>query len=105
MMSTTKYNGWTNYETWNANLWIDNDWRLSELYAMRAGDLLGSYEADEAVYQLAESIKEYFMDMMPELEPSFYSDVLNASMREVNWYEIAKHYVDAWELENEVEAE
>ncbi len=21
----TKYNGWTNYETWNFKLWADND--------------------------------------------------------------------------------
>ena len=21
----TKYNGWTNYETWNFKLWLDND--------------------------------------------------------------------------------
>jgi len=24
-MSNTDYNGWKNYETWNVNLWIQND--------------------------------------------------------------------------------
>ena len=22
---SNKYNGWTNYETWNVNLWLNND--------------------------------------------------------------------------------
>lgn len=41
---SNKYNGWTNYETWNANLWIDNDWRLSEHIALITADCFGSYE-------------------------------------------------------------
>ena len=27
-METTKYNGWTNRETWNVALWLDNDENL-----------------------------------------------------------------------------
>jgi hypothetical protein len=95
-MNDTKYNGWTNYETWNANLWIDNDWQLSEMCAMIAGDLTGSYEdKDKMAYLLGERIKDVFEENQPELPASFYSDVLNASMREVNWREIALHYVES----------
>ena len=25
-MTETTYNGWTNYETWNAALWLDNEY-------------------------------------------------------------------------------
>lgn len=92
---SNKYNGWTNYETWNANLWIDNDWRMSEHLAMITADLFGSYEEADTVCQLlAERISDMFLDMMPELEPSFFSDVMSASFREVNWIEIARIFVD-----------
>ena len=105
-MENTKYNGWTNYETWNASLWIDNDWRLSERCAMIAADLTGSYEdADKMAYLLGERIKDMFLEDAPDLEASFYSDVLNASMRVVNWYEIAKNYVDAEIAQQELESE
>jgi len=103
---STKYNGWSNYETWNANLWIDNDWRMCEHIAMITADLFSSYgDMDTVTQLLAERISDMFYDVMPDLEPSFYSDVLNASMREVNWREIAKHYAEAEESYRETEGE
>jgi hypothetical protein len=94
-MSNT-YNDWSNYETWNANLWIDNDWRMNERIAMITADLFGSYEnLDEITNFVAREIKSMFIDMMPEVENGFFSDVMNASFREVNFHEIARHYVEA----------
>jgi hypothetical protein len=94
-MNDNKYNGWTNYETWNANLWIDNDWRMNERIAMLTADLFGSYEdLDEITNFVAHEIKSMFVDMMPDIENGFFSDVMNASFREVNFHEIARYYVE-----------
>jgi hypothetical protein len=95
-MSNTKYNGWSNYETWNANLWIDNDWRMNETIALTTADFFGSYEdLDKITNLVAQEIKSMFIDMMPDVENGFFSDVMNASFREVNFWEIARHYVEA----------
>ena len=106
-MEKREYNGWTNWETWNANLWIENDWRLGESYALQAGDLLGSYDEDEAIERLSGRIESDFDELMPEVS-GFFADMLNGAMREVNWREIAGHYVreiaDAYEAD-QAEAE
>lgn len=92
-MST--YNGWSNYETWNANLWIDNDLYLSENIAIYTADLFGSYDdIDEPVSLVADYIKDIFLELAPDVE-GFYSDIINSAIKTVNWHEIAKHYVDS----------
>ena len=53
-MTDTEYNGWTNYETWNVALWIDNDQGL-QITAKECG----SYDAFvENMREFAECCKE-----------------------------------------------
>ena len=95
-MQKLEYNGWYNYETWNLKLWLDNDKGTYNTVQDKAKSLIKKYKGfdDEAETNFATWLKEYTLENMPELKPSFYSDVLSASIREVNFHEIAKHICD-----------
>ena len=83
-----KYNGWSNYETWNFKLWLDND----EFSYNRARELVKASNKD--VGALASDLRELATEEAPEIEASFYSDVMMASVREVDYYEVAKSLLE-----------
>ena len=101
-MTTEKYNGWTNYETWAVNLWLGNDessyrWAsdsAKDIWDQSAADDILS-KSEQARYTLSEYLKDQFdnEDACELLaEASMYTDLLRAALSEVRWYEIA----DAW---------
>ncbi len=83
-----EYNGWTNYETWNLKLWLDSD----ESNYNRTKELVKACDKDE--FELASNLSDLAHNEAPELKASFYSDVMNASIREVNYLEIAKSLLE-----------
>lgn len=95
--SDSSYNGWSNYETWVVNLWLGNDEGSYETCRSLAERCFEDATADEvlsrkerACYQLANELKEMIEDGNPVAsEVSVYSDLLKASISEVNWREIA----------------
>ena len=82
------YNGWSNYETWNFKLWLDND----EFSYNRARELAKASNKD--VGALASDLRELATEEAPEIQASFYSDVMMASVREVDYYEVAKSLLE-----------
>lgn len=114
-MTQKEYNGWTNYETWVVNLWMDNDEGSQNYWNGRAQEIYNEAEASDystreqnAVRDLADEMKTQHDDTecdlleAANLSSSVWADLLNAALSEVNWYEIAEHYIE--NVDKEVEA-
>ena len=92
------YNGWTNYETWCVNLWLDNDGSANYLRDHVAmNEPMGVVEALKFIGEYVEELQE---SLLPDMPNSMFSDLLGAAISQVNWYEIAEYYLeDAEEVE------
>ena len=105
-MTDTKYNGWTNYETWAVNLWLSNDQGSCEYWQERLNSHLVDIETDdpedyaprtlreELAFRLADEIESHHEEYLPEFPTSVYSDLLSAALSSVNWHEIASAMTD-----------
>jgi hypothetical protein len=97
-MTDQRYNGWTNYETWNVSLWLDNDEgsytyvreRADELKAEAVAARDENESVDDPTYELAEWLEEFVEETTPDLGASMFADLLGAALSEVDWREIAE---------------
>ena len=96
----TKYNGWTNYETWLCNLWFDY---------FDFSEMLDMFDGCEDKGDIVNNIEDYIKDYVEEFVESylapgdthgFIHDMLNSAIQEIDFRDIAEHYVD--DVENEL---
>lgn len=104
-MTRKEYSGWANYETWNAALWLNNEqgsYSYCTEEAQRCYDeASGEDRLPDATNELAEVIKSLFEQEADENTPQcgWMADAVNAYLSEVDWYEIAEHYLSDVEKE------
>ena len=109
----TTYNGWRNYETWAVALWIDNEQETQEQaleMARNAVDAAGMAEGEpyppEPRHILADTLKTWVSDeLLPDLGATLAADLLGAAVSEVDWREIAEHYLADLPAQESEEAE
>ena len=99
-----EYNGWSNHETWQANLWIDNEGYAggSDGVAEQAADFVGTelnHDSESALEAAIESLAEWIRerledDLKLEEAKGLAYDILWSWFGEVNWREIASHYCE-----------
>ena len=87
MENSTKYNGWTNYETWRVALeMFDGD-----------GDHWEEQHGKE-VWDMAEAMKEHVLDILQDDAEGFALMYARAFVSNVNFIEIAQHVIDEYHV-------
>lgn len=104
-MTDITYNGWSNYETWCWNLWLDNAAAASDYMHVTVKQFYDEATHDETFTQaeaaslaLSEWLKEQAEERAPKLKGVF-GDLLTHAIGMVDFYEIAKAWIDEVILE------
>ena len=117
----TKYNGWTNYETWRVGLECFDGWSIACTFSADEWTETMKDQWDDMVslphswtnFETAEMFKQYMISFMvgymKELPEMWVDDVedttlngwLHAFLDRVNWREIAEHHLEDDEMFND----
>lgn len=90
-MCGQKCNGWRNYETWLANVWLTN--------GVEAGELLGEARRRPGkVIEQADWLRERVEELLDEImiceapfgEKGLFIDLLRSALEEIDWVEVVK---------------
>ena len=78
---TTTYNGWSNYETWNVALWIQND-------QIFHADALESAQYRNPFHNFIACVESYGSQMTPDgvrwMDSRINEDEINQLIKELN---------------------
>lgn len=85
----SKYNGWSNYETWRVNLEM-LDGMTVEDFGFRASDA----DMPSRVSRLADALESHVAELVEMDAKGFALDLANSFLARVDWQEIAEHMMN-----------
>ena len=95
-MTDTKYNGWTNYETWLTNIHFECFEFTDEINE----GIFDNLSRDEVKRWIADYIEGLVIEVVfypfdeCASDSIFLVDVVNSFLEKVDWDDIADHYID-----------
>ena len=103
MTTSTRYNGWTNYETWLVASWLDNEQQSADYWRQLAIEQDGSDARpygpgsySDAAVGLAEVLQEETEELIEAgLATGLAADLMRAALSQVEWREIATNLLDS----------
>ena len=100
MVQKLEYNGYTNYETWNCALWLNNDQYTQEQLSDKALELVEEIDVHNAddIERIQQEMADFIATMVDDMqenmgfhiEASMFADMLNAALREIDYRDIAR---------------
>lgn len=94
-MDEQGYNGWTNWDTWNVNLILDNEEFLSRRKASWGANFLrrhrkGTFDLEQA----AKAVRLYLLPMAIRQDKAYSGGKSEIDRKAVNCHEIAQTILD-----------
>lgn len=89
MSNDRTYNGWSTYETWLVNLWIQNDQALHAVLHDEVTSADTLYDAKQVLQAWIDNEYDLYIE---DHGHGLFQDLLRGALQEVNWYEIAKNW-------------
>lgn len=91
MSETTGYNGWSNYETWLAYVWLTNDKYGSELLRDAKREPGEVWDQGQWLCDRYEESLHAALDYDNAFgEASLFRDLITGAFQRINWIEIVK---------------
>ena len=95
-MNEHGYNGYRNYQTWNAALWLTNTEGDYRYFESRIAELLEDNDGNQAkaYFALADEIRDMIEEGNPIEGAGMYSDILTAALQDIDYLAVARNFGD-----------